>query len=210
MTDRTNRNSGGCPAKAELSAYVDGELSAELQAAIESHLTACTDCREYLRELKRTSETLRHLFQEAANQIIVPEESRAPRRAIGYRRWVIGAAVAAAALVFAVVLFLCLKRPEERRQQPSQDSVARKPEESAPQEVIRPSEWDMTLRADTLSLALAGDLEAQILLYRLGLDGELLKPVEKVVSAPPLTIEEMEANRARFRQLYLRMMGGER
>jgi anti-sigma factor RsiW len=49
-----------CGGRAEaLSAYLDGELAPEERAELESHLPACSGCREALEELRELGEGLR-------------------------------------------------------------------------------------------------------------------------------------------------------
>jgi anti-sigma factor RsiW len=44
-----------CEFESRLSAYYDGELSLAEQAAVESHLSSCGDCREALASMRKTS-----------------------------------------------------------------------------------------------------------------------------------------------------------
>lgn len=49
----------------QLSAYMDGELTASAAEALERHLVACPDCQQVLEELQVTALALRELPQEA-------------------------------------------------------------------------------------------------------------------------------------------------
>jgi anti-sigma factor RsiW len=88
-----------------LSAYLDGELSAEEAAEVERHLAECATCRARLRALERIAKTLRRArpAAPAANPVIRPAFAAAPaaarRRSLW--RWAVAGA-AAAALVLGV------------------------------------------------------------------------------------------------------------
>ena len=212
----TGRRKSGCPSDEDLSAYADGALIGQAQLKLESHLESCPRCRGRAEDLARTSSGLRHLFQQAAEEI---DAARGPIRAAGGGvppRWLLVGLAAAAAVLVAVTLLLL--RPSDVSDtplhQPEPESTAEvpgpTPKEEAVEVLFAPSAGP--LRADTLPLARAGDVDARIQLCRLGLNGDLLRPGRKQTwpSAPSPTLEEMEARRKRFAALAERIMGGER
>ena len=192
-----------CPPDEELSAYFDGELSAEDRSVLTDHLKVCARCRGQLREVERGSATLRRLFQRTADGIPVPESVLSPAHgAPSRRRWF----VAAAAALF-VVLTLCWSVFLERPETASPPSVS-----SGEVAVVVYDPAATPLRADTLSLALAGDVDAQIQLRRLGWNGGLVRADAKPsrVSTAVPTVEEMDADQQRYAVVAQRIMGGER
>ncbi len=201
-----------CPPDEELSAYVDGELSLEARSALAEHLKDCPQCRERAEGLERARAVIRQVFRQAADEICVlgmVPDSTPPRTR---RRWRLVRVAAAAAVLVAVTL--CAFRVADRGQS-GPPPLPRTPQEvSSTQEerVILFNPSVIPLRAQTLSLALAGDLDAQIQLCRLGLSGSLLRADGKPSwpSAAVPTVEEMLADRQRSAALAQRVMGAER
>jgi len=203
---------GACPSEDDLSAYADGELSDGVRSAIHQHLKACLSCQARVEELVRTDSGLRALFEVAAGELeqaAVPGGS-APR-GTSRRRLVVGIALAAAVLVAVTLLFTLLT---ERVPSRPDRAAVQVPSQAAPEAeegvvVYQPSTGP--LRADTLSLALAGDVDAQIQLCRLNLAELLVRTGGEAVlpTADVPTIEEMEAARQRCAGLAQRVMGVE-
>jgi hypothetical protein len=206
------QSGGACPSEDDLSAYADGELSDAVGRATSDHLRACARCQERLAELVRTDSGLRALFEVAACELEeagVPSGSASPgtRR----HRLVLGIALAAAVLAAVTLLLTILI---ERMPSGPDRVAAQVPPQGAPEAgegevVFQPSTGP--LRADTLSLALAGDVDAQIQLCRLNLAEVLVRTGGEAVSptADVPTIEEMEASRQRCALLAQRVMGVE-
>ncbi|UCF71637.1 MAG: zf-HC2 domain-containing protein [candidate division WOR-3 bacterium] len=94
-----------------LSAYLDGELSEQENAAVESHLKECSACREEMRVLKGIDSRVRNdVFEEpsrdfffALNRRVMDKVKVAPRRSL-LRFAPVFAPVAAAILVFIVLV----------------------------------------------------------------------------------------------------------
>jgi hypothetical protein len=124
---------------------------------------------------------------------------------------VVGIAIAATVLAVVALLFTLLTERVPSRP----DRVAvQVPPQGAPEAeegvvVFQPSTGP--LRADTLSLALAGDVDAQIQLCRLNLAEVLVRTGGETVwpTADVPSIEEMEAARRRCAALAQRVMGVE-
>lgn len=212
----TRGDTDRCPSDEDLSAYVDGELSSEVRIAFADHLKICTRCRAQGEEFARTSSGLRRVFEAAGDEIGMPEAVSGLTPSRASRQWLF-VGIAVAAVVFAVVtlvLFLSLEGPESTFSRPDR-SAAQAPLQAASEAeigriVFEPSA--IPLRADTLPLALGGDVDAQIQLCRLGLSGSLVRADGKPSwpSAPVPTVEEMLADRQRFAALAQRVMGAER
>lgn len=98
-------------ARRQLSAYLDGELAADVAAQVRAHLASCAPCRAELEFLKRLSSLTEKAFHEApfdssfvAKTFVKIKERRAPaRRLLASRRFALAAACAVAAI--AIVLF---------------------------------------------------------------------------------------------------------
>ena len=89
----------------ELSAYLDGRLSAAESARLDGHLSACEPCRRHLEELRAVVEGLRAVPSVPAPRSFAlrQEQVEAPQRPVV---WAFGPAGAAAAalLVFVVLV----------------------------------------------------------------------------------------------------------
>ena len=202
-----------CPPGEDLSAYADGELSDAVGKAISEHLTLCACCQARLEELVRTDSGLRRQFESAAREL---KEAEAFRRAASpvasRRRLLVGIGLAAGVLAAVALLYALLS--ERIPSRPDRVAVER-PSQGAPeagdaQVVFQPSAG--SLRADTLSLALAGDVDARIQISRLNLADVVVRTRGETgsPSAAVPTIEEMFADRQRFAALAQRVMGAER
>lgn len=93
----------------ELSAHLDGQLSAAESARLEEHLASCEPCRQHLDELRAVVENLRALPSVPAPRSFTlrPEQVQVSWRQTPVRpaAWVFGpAGAAAAALLLFVVL----------------------------------------------------------------------------------------------------------
>jgi|SRR5208282_2424870 len=108
----------------QLSAYIDGALSADEFSRLESHLSGCEDCRLELEALRQTKQRLASAPRRAFPPDLLAElEQRwtdkpsrlrvwaGVLRQGGARRWVPVGAVTMAALIMG--LWLGLHRPEE-------------------------------------------------------------------------------------------------
>lgn len=103
--------------RGELSAYVDGELSASAASRIDAHAAGCNACRAEVAALRETKATLRALTEVAAPRsfALTPEQAQRPAiapqpyprsaqpAAFGLRIASAGLAVALAAVVFVDV-----------------------------------------------------------------------------------------------------------
>lgn len=61
---------------AHLSAYLDGELSGGIRAIVESHLAACSCCRELTRSLRLTIDLCRDLGKTSPPPITYEQRQR--------------------------------------------------------------------------------------------------------------------------------------
>ncbi|MFV0387129.1 MAG: anti-sigma factor family protein [Pyrinomonadaceae bacterium] len=96
----------------EIFAYLDNELSAEEELALENHLAHCKSCTDELNAQKKVSNSLEIVLDEEMNNIEIPEnfshvvKTRAESSMIGLRRkreisrsfWIIFGLVVAVAL----------------------------------------------------------------------------------------------------------------
>jgi len=104
----THRTEDECCGE-RLSAYLDCELSAEEQAAVERHLEACKDCRWHLETLRQTVEWTRECAPVRLPRVFtIPVETIAPK-AVRARRpaWglpLLQGATALIAVLFALVV----------------------------------------------------------------------------------------------------------
>jgi anti-sigma factor RsiW len=57
---------------AELSAYLDGELTPEDRVELEKHLCGCPPCIEFVQSLRRTVDLCHHYESEAAPGPLAP------------------------------------------------------------------------------------------------------------------------------------------
>jgi hypothetical protein len=206
------RSGGACPPDADLSAYADGELSDALGRATSDHLRACARCQARLEELVRTDSGLRRQFELAACELEEAETLPRPASPVASRRrLVVGIAIAATVLAAATLLFTLLTErvPSRAARVALQVPPQGAPEAGEGEVVFQPSTGP--LRADTLSLALAGDVDARIQLCRLNLAELLVRTGGEAVlpTADVPTIEEMEAARQRCALLAQRVMGVE-
>ena len=64
--------------RAQLSAYLDGALDDPERASVESHLTACPDCRGRLGELRATASLIRSLPDPRPSRRLVPRLTAPP------------------------------------------------------------------------------------------------------------------------------------
>ncbi|MFO7897463.1 MAG: zf-HC2 domain-containing protein [Planctomycetota bacterium] len=93
-----------------LDEYVDGELSAEREAAVDRHLAECPTCRAELEAVERTAELVRSLPREPAPPGLaeavaarVRRSARRRRRAAALRWIGVGGWLAAAATLIVVI-----------------------------------------------------------------------------------------------------------
>ncbi len=122
----------------QLSAYIDGELTAVETEALERHLAACPDCRQALEELRVTALALRELPQEELPRSFTlrPEQVArlAPQRAASTPPVLaFGMRLTSAALAFALATVLVVDLGGLRGG--SDDSV---PPPGAPAEMAAP------------------------------------------------------------------------
>ena len=211
-----HRGLDSCPSEENLLAYVDGEVESEACTRLARHLERCARCRSEVEELERVSRGLRRLFRVASEEIKVPETVSGLRLVGGSRRrWLMGVAAAAAVLAVLTLTWRFLSTvPEVPVSSSEPQSVAEISESGSEGEAVETvfAQSDAPLRVDTLALALAGDVDAQIQLCRQGLDGDFLRADKKRVwpGAPIPTIGEVEVRRQRLAALAQRIMGGER
>jgi len=98
----------------QLSCYVDGELDAEAQAAVDRHLASCSDCRELLSDLTLIATTIERsddvpapppdLARRIGRQVARETERRPARIGRWNRPWMLAAA--ASVMLVAVVSVL--------------------------------------------------------------------------------------------------------
>jgi len=101
-----------------LSAYLDGELSAEEAVQVEQHLAACAECRARLRALERITVTLRQ-----ARPLVpppTPAHSAALPAARGRRVWRWALACGLGAAVALGVRAGMVRQPAAAAARPSQ------------------------------------------------------------------------------------------
>jgi len=109
-----------------LSAYIDGELSAPMKAAVEKHVATCSDCAERLSRWttlsRRTAAGLKAVAGSSSPPAGIPARVMAEARArraqlrtvLAFRRLSVGAAAALlAALVGGAVLFTQMRHEEQ-------------------------------------------------------------------------------------------------
>ena len=103
--------------KAQLSAYIDNEVTAEEAALIREHISICPDCEQEEQLLRRTSELLENWRDVPApdgfcEALLAKAEdiSHQPRRIIAHaiRPWAFPRAFIKATFSGAAILFLCL------------------------------------------------------------------------------------------------------
>ncbi len=73
MHKQVKQNDNICP-REEVFAYIDCELSAEDELAMESHLARCAVCRDELNSQKKVSTTLEILLEEESRNIELPKD----------------------------------------------------------------------------------------------------------------------------------------
>jgi len=129
--------------RAELDAYLDGELEEEQAAGVARHLAGCAECRRQLEERRAVAAAVRRLappaappqflerFRAARLQAAPPASAGTPRRTLRLSLAMGGALAAAAALFFAVSLTNSDRRaisaPRASGAAPSAASQAAKP-----------------------------------------------------------------------------------
>lgn len=112
----------------QLSAYLDGELSAAESAELRAHLDGCAQCRADFESLRRTAEGVKALPRSAAppdlRQKIMARLDEAPARERSHwRHWRTWWGAAAAIVIGVAIMWLY--NPPAAREQPK---VARSPE----------------------------------------------------------------------------------
>lgn len=89
----------------DLSAYLDGQLSAQEKGRLEDHLSDCAACRRELDELRAVVDAVKSLPAAPVPRSFAIEPAAAPRPALMARpSLALGALSAAAVVLFAVVL----------------------------------------------------------------------------------------------------------
>lgn len=124
-----------------LSAYIDGEVTADERALVEAHLAACTACAHDLVTLRQTVSLLRQLPQMAAPRPFTVRAADVkairPARPAWWRRpWARGLVAVAAVLLCVVAVggLLLLRGSRVGAPQASESVALRAPAEEAPVE----------------------------------------------------------------------------
>lgn len=130
----------------DLSAYIDGELSAQEAQAVASHVSQCEHCRHELAELQRVAGLIRlmpvekapgRLADDVAAEI---EAGKKRREKVGYYVRLLGPAAAAALIALAISIIY-------RGSEPAPDyTVARRP--AAETGLLKPGPAESFLRAE--------------------------------------------------------------
>ena len=132
----------GCVDAEELSAFLDGELPAEVARRVRDHASSCSRCATLLGAMAGTSRALAGLPREAADEALVKAVARraaedgsaAPRERRSRRSWT-GWATAAAVLLGSVLLYRVVQEVPLGVSQ----SPAPSPQEAAPAPPPAPS-----------------------------------------------------------------------
>ncbi len=90
----------------QLSAYLDGELTAEDEQEVREHLARCEACRDELRQLQAVRSLLRRLPEPQAPEDLWGAVRSRTVRALPRRRWPARAVLAVAAAAVVVLLAL--------------------------------------------------------------------------------------------------------
>jgi hypothetical protein len=110
--DRSRGSGGGHPDEGEIHAWLDGALSAEDAARVESHVMGCAACREAVAEARgfiaASSRILTALDAVPSGVVPVGSRTRERPRARSIRSWPVTAA--AAAIVIAVGVAVVARR----------------------------------------------------------------------------------------------------
>lgn len=108
--------------RGDLSAYLDGQLSASPAHRLEAHLAACAQCRRELTELQAAVAALRQLPQAMVPRsfLLSPQQVRRPASASPRFSWPLPAVAVATAVALAVLLAVDLMpSPSSEREAPA-------------------------------------------------------------------------------------------
>jgi len=123
--------------------YVEGDLSGWKAEAVEAHLKACAQCREFAQELRVSQAALKSLRQDTLDEAVfqtvrtrVLSSLGAGKVRLAFPVW--RYALAACLLILMVVSFLKLRRPSQFRTTPVIASLANHPQAPAAEHVPAP------------------------------------------------------------------------
>jgi hypothetical protein len=182
-----------CISEEDLSAYADGEISAEDNAQIEAHLSQCARCRKALARLKKTSwflkAAIRKATQEAdalppATSRILAEISGISRGTLLWRRILTRPIALAAAILVIISLlgvgflvgrhFILKEKPSEVKEKVDVEVAA--PTPSEPQVLAEDSSEPPILYVGIIDAARYDEKTKSFLIREFSLPADFFEP----------------------------------